>query len=177
MEKMYITLNAENRITGLSSSIIEDGIEVMIEVDSDIFFRPFSYRYIDGEFIEDIEFVLRKAKEKKDWELNTACNRAIESGFYHTVNGVEYHFSFDVEAQMNFQQTLFLISTGLISEIVWTVKQEGEYTRIMLTAEDLSGLVISMLQHKEGKISRYRDFLLPIMDGCETVEEVNSITW
>lgn len=132
--------------------------------------------WVEGENSEE---VLEVYKQGKDMELNEACKESILKGFTHEVNGIEYHFSFDSEAQFNFQGAERLFSTGQIDEIRWTVKnmETGEYERILITKEVMEELVMKILQHKDSNISKYRDFLLPIVKSAETIEEIETIKW
>ena len=126
-------------------------------------------KWIDG---------LDKAKEDKSKELNTACQEAILSGFYHVIDGEKYHFSFDIEAQLNFQGAERLFSMGAIDEVKWTVhREDGRYERITINKEIMNELSLVILKHKNDNISKYRDVLLPMVEKAETVEEVESITW
>lgn len=119
-------------------------------------------------------------KEKKNQELNSACNQAILEGFLHNINGVDYWFSFDTEAQLNFQGSKIVLDAGLIPVINWTVRiggKNGEYGRIPITKEIMSELTVAILIHKDSNISKYREQLLPLLNAATTIEEVNAITW
>ena len=121
---------------------------------------------------------LDEAKERKNEELNIACQEAILSGFYHVIDGERYHFSFDMEAQLNFQGAERLFSMGVIDEVKWTVhREDGRYERITINKEIMDKLSLVILKHKNDNISKYRDVLLPMVEKAETVEEVESITW
>ena len=120
---------------------------------------------------------LKVAKEEKKNELNLECNRAILEGFSYTIEGEKYSFSFDTEAQFNFQGAERLLNQGLVEKITWTVKQNGEYKRVDIDRDTMNQLTLVIFQHKANNISKYRDVLLPMVEEATTVEEVESITW
>lgn len=177
--KIYIQIDEQNRVIGWSStSGMEGEIEVEIPEDHEFFISPFSvFVYSNGSLVKDDTYLLEMAKRRKDAELNDACNQAILAGFDHTINGVTYHFSFDLEAQLNFIGAERLLSKGLVTSINWTVQRDGQYERIPITKEILDELSVTILQHKNSNISKYRDVLLPRVYSATTIEEVESITW
>ncbi|MNC82499.1 hypothetical protein D3C75_1360350 [compost metagenome] len=60
---------------------------------------------------------------------------------------------------------------------MWTVKKDGEYARIPITKDIMDELSIAILEHKSNNVSKYRDFLMVIVNSATTIEEINSITW
>jgi hypothetical protein len=121
--------------------------------------------------------LLEEKKKEKIQELDETCNRAIVSGFNHTINGVEYHFSFDIEAQLNFQGAERILSNELVPEVMWTVSRNGEYERIPITKAIMSELTMVILQHKDSNYSKFRDVLMKQVENATTVEEIQAITW
>lgn len=124
--------------------------------------------------------LLTQAKKSKDNELNTDCSNAILEGFEHTINGMLYWFSYDSEAQGNFRDAKDVLRDGIVTEIMWTVREggiNGPYTRIPVNNTIMSDLTLVIMQHKNGKISRYRDELLPQVYNATTLAEVSAITW
>ena len=123
---------------------------------------------------------LEEAKKSKDEELNQACQAAILSGFMHEINGQAYWFSYDYEAQGNFRDGRDILKDGIVTEVPWTVRiggKNGEYTRIPITLEDMNELTLTIMNHKMNHIGKYRDFLMPLVDGAITVDEIEEITW
>lgn len=179
MKKIFIEVDKEtNRITGWSdSSFGEHCIEVEIE-ENEKFYNSFgNYKYADNQVVEDSEYYIELLKRSKIDELNYECNKAILNGFKHEINGVLYHFSFDSEAQLNFQGAERILSQGLVSEIMWTVKKDGKYMRIPINKTIMDELTIAILMHKDGNISKYRDFLVPLVEKTSKPEEINNIKW
>lgn len=179
MRKIFIETDSYDRITGWGTSPISDKcFEIEIEENHQFFTdNPFLYIYKDGVLTKSYDIELENAKKNKDIELNMACKKSILGGFKHVISGVEYHFSYDAEAQINFGDARTAFDSGLIDEVNWTVKKDGEYTRIKINKEIMDELSIAILQHKNDNISKYRDVLLPMVEKAETVEEVESITW
>lgn len=124
-----------------------------------------------------LEEILQEQRILKDRELNDACQEAILAGFKHTINGIEYEFSYDKEAQGNFSDAQSILSDGLIAELLWTVKQDGEYTRIPINKTIMDELKLVILLHKTSNISKYRDKLMPLVESASSVEEVEAVIW
>jgi hypothetical protein len=130
--------------------------------------------WVEGKPYDDI---LQDAKRRKDSELNSMCQQTIMAGFDHTIEGVVYHFSLDIEAQLNFHGTERLFEKGEIQSIGWTVQRDGNYERIAIDKplmDELSGII---LLHKDANISKYRDVLMKLVEAATTVEEVEAIHW
>ena len=176
--KIYIQTDSENRLKHAGTTPIgEDSIEVEVSNMMEVFNDLSSFIYKDGTIMRGTEISLQNLKKKKDLELNMCCSRFISSGFNHTINGIDYRFSFDIEAQLNFQGARDLLNSGVLPSIAWTVKRDGVYERILITKEIMNELAMVILQHKDSSIRRYREELLPLVEGAQTEEEVNSITW
>lgn len=176
---IYIQIDEQNRVIGWSSTNgIEGGIEIEIPEDHEFFISPFYlFIYSNGTLIKDESYLLELAKKRKEKELDEACNEAILAGFEYTINGVTYHFSFDYEAQLNFQGAERLLSKGLVESVMWTVHRDGQYERIPITKEIMDELILKIYQHKNDNISKFRDVLLPRVYAATTIEEVEAITW
>ena len=133
------------------------------------------YKQIDIEktSIED----LRKAK---DAQLNYLCEKHITDGFqFQPENETKlYRFSYDTEAQLNFQGSIMIASTNPQYQAIWTCYDENnKVCRVTLTASDFVKLPMIMVTHKDNAISKYRDTLEPQLKQAETKEEIDSINW
>jgi len=143
-----------------------------------IFYNPvYNFAIQDWVESENINEILEEEKTQKDEELNKATNESIQAGFDHTINDITYHFSFDTEAQLNYQGAERLLSKGVLPSIDFTVFREGTYERIPITAAEMEKISITILMHKNRNIVKYRELLLPLVHEAKTVEEVRSITW
>jgi ABC-type molybdenum transport system ATPase subunit/photorepair protein PhrA len=120
---------------------------------------------------------LAELKQTKLNELNQSCNDSILSGFDYTINGVEYHFSFDMESQFNFQGAVTLLDKDIVQEIEWTVMSNGNYERIMIDKSTMNELMLKILQHKDSNIKRFRNQLMPLVDDAQSKEQLDSIEW
>lgn len=178
--KIYVEVDSSGSITacgttpiGVDSVVVELSTDDWREVMSDL--SQFVYK--DGSLVKDENTYLRNLKQRKDQELNESCAKHISSGFYHTINGVNYKFSFDVEAQLNFQGARDLLNSGILQSVSWTVKRDGVYERIAIDKQMMSELTMVMLQHKDSNIRKYREQLLPLVEKAQTAEELKSIKW
>jgi hypothetical protein len=179
---IYVLTEEDGAIIGWGSTNgMEEEIEVEID-DNHPFLNdlPFNYKLINGQIIKDDDLSLRTEKQMKDIELNRACQEAILAGFTHIVNGVTYWFSYDYEAQGNFRDAREVLNDGIVDEIMWTVREDGQYgnyTRIPITLDIMHELTVVIMQHKTDKISKYRDFLMPLVKEATTIEELEAIKW
>ncbi|NEX77369.1 hypothetical protein G4Z05_00430 [Bacillus thermocopriae] len=132
----------------------------------------------NNKWIEsDLESVLNQLKQEKFAELSQACREDILGYFKATVNGIEYEFSFDAEAQDNFTETLVLFTSNIIAEQEWTAWKDGQPVRIMLDKDSFMRVIQKAYGHKNSKIAKLRNELQPILESCTTIEEIKSITW
>lgn len=153
------------------------GVTISIPSNHDVIRFPTYYKYIDGEFIYKQEEQLEETKKNKDRELYESCQQSILKGFYHEIDGKNYHFSYDMQAQSNFSDANQLFTTGKLENIKWTASYKGEYVRIVIDRATMSGITYTILKHKGQNIAKYRDVLLPKVKVAKTIEEVEAITW
>jgi hypothetical protein len=157
---------------------IEGHTTYAIEDNEDIRLNPSSYILTENEMlIKDESYILETAKAGKGKELEDACRESILNGFPYTINGVEYHFSYDYEAQGNFRDAKEALLDGSIPEVRWTVRKDGEIHRVLITKEIIVDLCREAMTQKNDKISRLRDFLMLILEGCTTIEDINQLNW
>ena len=123
------------------------------------------------------EISLDELKKQKEKELSEKCQEEILNGFKHTFNGIEYHFSFDFEAQLNFQGAERILKAGVIPSLKWTVRNGDIYERIDIDETMMDELAIAILQHKNLNISRFRDELYPLVLAATSKTELDSIVW
>lgn len=177
--KVFICTDEENKVTMWADRRSMDE-EIELDIPNDhpfISSNPTHYILKDGELIRNDGYILEKTKKKKDLELSRKCNEEIENGFYHMINGIKYHFSYDKEAQVNFGDARAILMEGVVEGVDWTVTTEEGYERIKITKEDMDGVTLSVFAHKQENIRRYRDILLPMVKESKTIEEVSNIKW
>jgi len=175
--RVYIICDDEKRVLHVSTSPFADKYHE-VEVDGyEIFDTPDLFVYEEGALKKDETKQLEKRKIAKDQELNQSCNDAIMAGFDHVIDGVSYHFSFDTEAQLNFQGIRPLLAEGIISQVDWTVSKDGIYHRIPVNKKLMDELTVAILMHKDGNVRKYRNVLLPKVYEATTIEEVDEISW
>lgn len=179
--EIFLYVEEDNRISGWSSTPINDVDEpFIVEEDDPVLVNPMIYSLIDGKLVRDDTLILESVRKNKDDELNQSCKDAILAGFNHEINGEVYWFSYDMEAQGNFRDGREVLKDGLVESLPWTVRAggiDGPYTRIIVNFEIMSELTIAAMMHKTEKISKYRDFLMPIVEGATSVEEIESVKW
>lgn len=175
--RVYIVCDSEKRVLHASTSPFAEEYQE-IEVDNyEVFESPDLFIYKDGTLEKDETKQLEKRKLAKDQELNQACNDAIMAGFDHVIDGLEYHFSFDTEAQLNFQGIRPLLAEGIVTQVDWTVSRDGAYHRIPVDKKLMDELTVAILMHKDGNVRKYRNVLLPKVYEATTIEEVDKINW
>lgn len=185
-KKIYVTLDSEKRITGYGKAeygVItidpKDSILISVPEDHEILTGAMGgYKLVDGDLIKDTSFILNQIKEAKKSELSLACQNRILSGFNHTVKGVDYHLSYDREAQNNYQERWQLFQNNMIESIVVTGHTlDGEDARLTMNKEQFDKLYLSSVMHKENCIKKLRDDLFPLLDSAKTIQDVESVNW
>lgn len=161
----------------------EEVPEYLVERWEGVISKPRYIREI-GKWIEmakDYEVLgfssIDGVKREKDKELNKACSKAIVNGFKHTIDSVEYHFSYDKEAQVNFQETYHLFQNDVVNHVMWTARYGEGKVRIPLTKESFNEVYYESVKHKLNTISYYRDVLAVELSRAKTVDEIQAIRW
>ena len=121
--------------------------------------------------------LLEEAKIDKKSDLSSACQEDILGGFDHKIDGKEYRFSYDREAQTNLQERFSLFENNLIESIPMTVSKNNEHLRIVVDKDQFMSIYLSSVLAKENKISKLRDILYPMVDSALTKEELEEIEW
>lgn len=118
-------------------------------------------------------------KNNKKEELSTACGECILEGFKAKVNGTEYRFSYDKEAQANLAERWQLFQNNMIDSITITAHAitDDSFKRITVDFKQFANIYLASVKHKEDCISRLHDLLIPMVDNAVTVEQVNDIHW
>lgn len=126
----------------------------------------------------DYPYMLDNAKKLKMEELNLKCNETIVGRFLSTVDGVQYYFSCDDEAQKNFDKAKLSFMDATITDIKWTAYDlDGNVCRLMLNDTKFKPVYVDHLMQINGNISKLRDTLEPQVYAALTIEEVNGIVW
>ena len=175
--KIYVYVDDNGKVEGWGSTPSENTLEFDVDENHEILRNPFAFVVQDDKLVKDESEILRQMKLRKEAELNQACQDAIIAGFDYTIDGISYHFSFDLEAQLNFQGAENLFAKGVVNELTWTAQKDGEYTRITITPDLMNQLSLAIFKHKNDNISKLRDVLLPQVEAATTVEEVQAIVW
>lgn len=178
--KVYLDLDDDGIVKSWGSTESPGSTPTDLDINNPLLARIGSIRYVDGKLIKDDDRRLEDAKVEKNLELNAKCKAAILEGFTHTIDDVTYWFSYDMEAQGNFRDAKEVLKDGLVDVMPWTVRKggiDGEYNRLIVDLDLINELSIVIMHHKTGLISKYRDFLMPLVNECKTIEELESIQW
>jgi len=177
--KMYISVDSDGRVNALGSTPFnEESIEIDVPEDHEILTNPFIFVYQDGLLIKNTEYQLELIKKQKIKELQNKCRETILSKFMVTINGVDYYFSNDEEAQRNFAIAARAFDNNIITEQNWTAHDsEGNTVRITLNADTFQTVYEAHLRHIFDNISRFRDTLFLQVKQAQSAEEVFQIVW
>ena len=121
--------------------------------------------------------LLEDDKIGKKSAISKACHDEIVSGFSQTINGKAYTFSYDMEAQTNFQETYQLFQNNVIDEIKWSARLDGEPVRLSFSKTQFETLFYNSVKHKQKMISKLKDEIEPAIASVKTKEELDSIVW
>lgn len=186
MVELYITLDEDNFITsyghakyGIITQNKEDSILIKVDKNHEIALGSFgNWKYENGDLYKDTSRVVDNLKNAKKGELSQACQECILGGFTSKVDGVDYHFSYDREAQMNYQERWQLFQNNMIDSIVMTAHGlDGSDARLEVDKKIFDNIYLDSVKHKENCIKRLRDDLFPLVDNSQSVEDLNAISW
>lgn len=178
--KVYITVNTDGTVEGWGSTPSTMPNEIELDLEPDHAFlksAPRTWQYTNGALVKSNDLVLQLAKDGKKKELRRKCREAITSNFTCTVNGVEYTFSYDEDAQRNLLDYFMALANGLKTTIKVNAKQNGQYVRLDADLNTLKSIWKASLDHKDTNLSRLRDTLYVQVDSATTIDDVSNITW
>lgn len=133
------------------------------------------WNYLQNQLANDNLEAARSAKQE---ELNQANNEALVYGYFYTINGVNYRFSFDLEAQSNFMASKSLLEAGKVPTVPWTAYKDGaKRVRLDLTLANLNDMELAQFNHKNSIVGKYNDLLINHLYIATSEDEINAITW
>jgi len=186
---IYVDIDADKFVTGWGSSpISENSIKVEIEEDNPFLNgNPYLYQLLEGKLVLNDSVLLNNVKSNKIKELDQLCQQEILGKFVFQVNGIDYSFSCDMEAQANFEKVDRAFERQRITEIGWTCYDpEGKVVRVVVDSEIFEQLYVAHLTHIQSNIAKFRDYLQQIVESVtieasgsveQAIAEVNSIRW
>ncbi|MFB0844633.1 DUF4376 domain-containing protein [Paenibacillus oleatilyticus] len=128
-------------------------------------------RWVEGKPAGEL-LVLQKAN--KLTELKRFCTEAIEGTFTSSALGEEHVYSFDTEAQLNFQSTKELMNMHPnFTQTSWKTRDAGV---LMHTKEQFTRLWLDGQMHKTNLIEKFRR-LEKELEHATSVDAINSIRW
>lgn len=133
---------------------------------------------IDGKINIGHIKTLNEVKQEKIDELSQQCKISILGRFKSTINGVDYFFSYDTEAQSNFNKAGRAFDKGMITSIGWTAYDvNNNIIRLTLDATTFEIVFADSLMHINTNIYKFRDVLQPQVESATTIDQVNLIVW
>lgn len=175
--KIFVSLDINNRITGWSNTKDnQEDKEVVVTNGHEVLNNPFIYKYENGRLIKDSDYMMDKLKGKKMNELNYQCESSILGYFKSIVDGVEYEFSYDMEAQSRFNGVASSFSLGMITDVEWTAHKDGERYRLTLTKDQFIKVAKAAFIHQDSNIVKYNELILTVK-SAQTKEELDRIQW
>ncbi|PUA40763.1 hypothetical protein C8Z91_02740 [Paenibacillus elgii] len=128
-------------------------------------------QWVEGKPADEL-LVLQKASKLA--ELKRLCTEAIEGTFTSSALGEEHVYSFDTEAQLNFQSTKELMNMHPnFTQTLWKTRDAGV---LMHTKEQFIRLWLDGQMHKTNLIEKFRR-LEKELEHATSVDAVNSIRW
>ena len=121
--------------------------------------------------------LLDEKKEAKKQELSQICGSQIRNGFSTELNGKIYSFSYDVDNQQNFSDTMRLFENNMIDNIGWNAYIGEEKVRIQLNKEEFTQVYLAGVKHKTNCLTRLNDVLYPLVAAAENKETIARIYW
>ena len=116
-------------------------------------------------------------KKEKKKALSAICGIHIKSGFKCMVEGSDYHFSYDIDKQQNFSDTMRLFENNMIDKIGWNAYIGEEKKRIQLNKEEFTRVYLAGVRHKTDSLTRLNDVLYSLVDAAENKETIARIYW
>ncbi|KZE80301.1 hypothetical protein AV654_12365 [Paenibacillus elgii] len=128
-------------------------------------------QWVEGKPVSEL-LVLQKASKLA--ELKRLCTEAIEGTFTSSALGEEHVYSFDTEAQLNFQSTKELMNMhSNFTQTSWKTRDAGV---LMHTKEQFTRLWLDGQMHKTNLIEKFRRLETEVEQAI-SVDAVNSIRW
>ena len=124
-----------------------------------------------------VEDLLGEFKTSKKEELSQICGTQIRNGFSAELNSKIYSFSYDVDNQQNFSDTMRLFENNMIDKIGWNAYVGEEKKRIQLNKEEFTRVYLAGVKHKTDCLTRLNDVLYPLVDAAENKETIARIYW
>lgn len=177
MDWFYI--DKEGYPKGLAEEGAVGAVKGWDSTDNPLYTPRWNFKKRDWEEGAPNNVLLADLKVTKKAELSTACGECILEGFKARVNGTEYRFSYDREAQANLSERWQLFQNNMIESITITAHAitDDSFKRLSVDFKQFSNIYLASVKHKEDCISRLHDILIPMVDNAVTIEQINDIHW
>lgn len=182
--KEYKEINNDGFV--VDSHVLDDAIEKIPKnykeswgYDKSFYTPKWNFTKESWEEFASRNELLKDSKDVKKAELSQACQECILAGFKAKVNGTDYRFSYDKEAQSNLYERWQLFQNNMIDSITITAHAttDDSFKRINVDFKQFATIYLASVKHKEDCISRLHDILVPMVDNAVTIEQINDIHW
>lgn len=185
MVSIYVVADKDGKIKSwghqeygfLTETAYENILVQLMEGDDFFNSSSSSYRLSGASLIKETALLFEYEKEKQIDSLSLKCQEYILSGFDFTLSGTSYHFSYDQEAQLNFQDTYNLFQNNLLEEISWTVRTEKEKKRIKLSKESFLTVYREAIKYKNESLNHLYDDLIKRVNDVTNPNDFQFIKW
>lgn len=121
--------------------------------------------------------LFEEMKTSKKQELSQSCKEYITSGFEFSVKNKSYHFSYGMENQQNFTDTMRLVENNMIDKIGWNAYLQNEKVRLQLDKDEFTQVYLKGVKHRIEALSRLNDVYIPMVEQAINEEQLNLIRW
>ena len=116
-------------------------------------------------------------KKQKQIELSENCKEHITSGFGLSIKNKNYHFSYGMENQQNFTDTMRLIENNMIDKVGWNAYLQNEKVRLQLDKDEFTQVYLEGVKHRIEALSRLNDVYIPMVEQAINEEQLDLIRW
>lgn len=149
-----------------------DGVNIYIDYwNSDL---PIPTPTEIKQWEDEEKFII--TKENKWNELDSACTNAILGRFKAILDGVEYEFSYDDQAQSRFNGTPYLFSSGIATSIEWTAYLNGQRTSVFLDEVKFNTVAKAAFNHQNANIAKFRQKITELT-AVQNIPDFELIQW
>ena len=123
------------------------------------------------------EDLLEEIKASKKQELRQSCKEYITSGFEFSIKNKSYHFSYGMENQQNFTDTMRLVENNMIDKVGWNAYLQNEKVRLQLDKDEFTQVYLEGVKHRIEALSRLNDVYIPMVEQAINEEQLGLIRW
>jgi len=177
---MSLDLEKANLLNGILTISTDDGFISISEKTATeeelVWFEEFKQAYPEGK---SITVSLDEAKSIKIKQLDDRCKEVIFYEFYSDADGEEKLYGLEYENQIRIESIandlkFAKLAGQTLPDVSYYPQSAGCKT---YTGEQFLKLASDAKMWVYNNVNKYKDVLKPAVEACETVEEVDAITW